>query len=283
MKTRVIKNVKETIFGEKKYTIMVYGELEDVKEVSGFYAVPVTFNGKTHKTKDINLDKSVLISGFNQHFSRTKKFNMGWAICAEPDTFDYETGVKICKRRFARSPMTTQNGRFLTSDMCQAIVDNEVEYIEKNIFSFIPQDTTGAGTIDKHVKGINKSEVDSIKKRVMDKVFGLETKPKVTTRIYPRDLVRFEMNGRTYVGIYKATIFDKSNNEMLRREMYFHAPVDNNGLVDHNKAMFFESVSPEVVLNKANIHDEKLINAYLRGAHNKEWDSQRGAFKLILD
>ena len=54
MKTRVIKNVKETIFREKKYTIMVYGELEDVKEVSGFYAVPVTFNGKTHKTKDIN-------------------------------------------------------------------------------------------------------------------------------------------------------------------------------------------------------------------------------------
>ena len=58
---------------------------------------------------------------------------MGFAICNSSDTFNINTGIKVAKKRFAKSPMTTQNGNFLTEDMLKAIVDNELNYILNNI------------------------------------------------------------------------------------------------------------------------------------------------------
>lgn len=140
MKNRIFESKKEVDYKNKKYTVYVYGEMIEENDIEGYYIVPIKFNGKTKKISLVDLDKKQHVTGYNQYFSRTKSFNMGWAICAEPDVFDREEGIKIAKRRFSRSPLKTQNGRFLTSDMCQSIVENEVEYVSKHIDAFLPKE-----------------------------------------------------------------------------------------------------------------------------------------------
>jgi hypothetical protein len=60
-----------------------------------------------------------------------KSLNMGWAICSEEDTFDVEIGIKLAKKRFYRhmGDLQTTNRNFLTDDMVEAIIQNEVNYI----------------------------------------------------------------------------------------------------------------------------------------------------------
>ena len=153
MKARKVSCIEHIQYNNKNYTVMVYGELKDVKEINGFAVIPVKFNGKCEKVRDVDTTYQALIPGFNQFYSKTKEFNMGWSICAEPDEFDFETGMNICKRRFSKSPITTQNGRFLTLDMCQAIVDNEVKYVIENISSYLPNENLGTNY---HNKPYNK-------------------------------------------------------------------------------------------------------------------------------
>lgn len=139
-KFKAFKSIKETKHNGRKYTILVYGEVNEVNEMTGFYTVPVVFNGKTNKPIAIDYDKRFITPSYKHYYGRTKVFNMGWSICSECDEFDLETGIKICRRRFNRSPITTQNGRFLTPDMCLAIVNNEADYIDKHIEMFLPKD-----------------------------------------------------------------------------------------------------------------------------------------------
>lgn len=138
-KFKTFKSIKETKYNGHKYTVLVYGEVNEVNEMTGFYTVPVVFNGKTNKPIAIDYDRRFITPSYKQFYGKTKVFNMGWAICSECDTFDLETGIKICRRRFNRSPITTQNGRFLTPDMCSAIVENEANYVVNHIEMFLPK------------------------------------------------------------------------------------------------------------------------------------------------
>ena len=138
-KFKTFKSIKETKHNGHKYTVLVYGEVNEVNEMTGFYTVPVVFNSKTNKPIAIDYDRRFITPSYKQFYGKTKVFNMGWAICSESDTFDLETGIKICRRRFNRSPITTQNGRFLTPDMCLAIVENEAKYVVNHIEMFLPK------------------------------------------------------------------------------------------------------------------------------------------------
>lgn len=113
------------------HTVLVYGEVSDDKFISGF--APVTFTRKGRIIKSVG--EPVIVN--SEFRSPVKKFNMGFAICNSSDTFDVNTGIKVAKKRFAKSPMTTQNSSFLTEDMLKAIVDNELNYILNNIDHFL--------------------------------------------------------------------------------------------------------------------------------------------------
>ena len=41
MRTKNFKCIRKTLHNGKVFTVMVYGELTEVKEMTGFYAVPV--------------------------------------------------------------------------------------------------------------------------------------------------------------------------------------------------------------------------------------------------
>ena len=69
---------------------------------------------------------------------------MGWAICSPQDTYDEKAGIELCKKRFRKSPLTAKTGLFLTNDMVNAILDNEVNYIKAHWGKFVPNDATNA-------------------------------------------------------------------------------------------------------------------------------------------
>lgn len=249
MKEKVVKSIREVEYKNKKYTIMVYGTINETKESNGFYVIPVTY--KNNKVKKVSFGNNSIIPGFNQLKGKTKEFNMGWSICSEPDVFDYDKGVEICKRRFSKSPMTTQNGRFLTPDMCQAIVDNEVDFIYRNIDKFLPPQE--------------------------------ETEDNQIAVIKDGDYVSFIKNGIKYVGIFKEYSYGGMFFDSASMKFYFLGSVTDNGLVDHNDIMFFRCFDGFVKLNKATDDEKTLIDAYLKGAHYREWDSNTNSFKLLID
>ena len=113
------------------FTVVVYGELWEDGKVDGIAVFPCKFtrDGKTVMEYDTKNNTSLWLKN---PYSRTKHFNMGWAICNPDDEFDIEKGIEICKKRFRKNDLTTQCGTFLTEDMIYAILNNEIRYIENH-------------------------------------------------------------------------------------------------------------------------------------------------------
>lgn len=131
-KVKTYYNYSEVVSSDgKSHTVLVYGEVRESNLISGF--APVTFTRKGRIVRSVG--EPIIVN--NEFRSPVKSFNMGFAICDASDTFDVNTGIKVAKKRFAKSPMTTQNGNFLTRDMLKAIVDNELSYILNNIDHFL--------------------------------------------------------------------------------------------------------------------------------------------------
>ena len=260
MKTRSVYCKKTFNTFDKTYHILVYGEISETKGVDGFFVVPVSYNGKTNRIVDVNFKDKQLVKGFNKFYSPTKSFNMGWAICVEPDEFNLDEGIKICKRRFAKSPMTTQNGRFLTKDMCQAIVDNEAIHIANRIESYLPKEDKNNNKYDFCFKfdkfGIKDDEFvveldanpikdfihnDAPTNNTDDKhecSCGDECKCKRDANLLyyepnkgsyePKkgDYVAWHYNGRKYLGIFNFRTESGGVCEEDRNHLFFFAPID---------------------------------------------------------
>ena len=112
--------------------LFVYGEMNEFSVVAAL--APVTATPRGHVIKEV-FDPIMYID--NPSMSRHRHFNMGWAICQKGDEFDVETGIRIARRRFSNSSLETQNGKWLNDDMCQAIIANELLYMEEHLNKFI--------------------------------------------------------------------------------------------------------------------------------------------------
>lgn len=133
------REVIDTVKNEK-HTILVYGELVQTNEAKGFLLAPVTYNKINHREIRSIDDRYVVLSR-NQDRRSTRQFNFGWAICDANDEFDLATGIKIAKRRFSDSPMTTTDVRFFSDDMIRSILENELNFIERNLeIKYLPDD-----------------------------------------------------------------------------------------------------------------------------------------------
>jgi hypothetical protein len=306
MKERIVKQIKETVYNNKKYTVMVLGALNEVNEINGFYIVPVTFNGKNNKVRSVEYDRRVNVPGYNEYYARTKTFNMGWAICNSDDVFSEEVGETICRRRFSKSPMKTQNGRFLTKDMCQAIVDNEVDYIINHISEFLPKYEVGDVEVDTdYIKDFVKDTLDkiySVRNKDYKKLFDsnkVDNKnidevlkdfdySSLYKNPYPYvptegEYISFTHEGQKYVGIYKTNI--PTINGKFSHRFYFLGPVNSdNGLIEHDKADVFITLTKDEMFDfKSTTPEEcELINAYLKGARNYVWIPEHKSFRLVF-
>ena len=128
---RFISNEKRMCNDGKERTICIYGELTESNLITGY--APVTFTRKGRKI--VSTGEPIIVD--KQFRSPVKTFNMGWTICDERDEYDPKYVMKEGKKRFAKSPLTTQNGNFLTRDMVTAIMENEIRYIANHIEKFI--------------------------------------------------------------------------------------------------------------------------------------------------
>ena len=137
MKVEEFYKTKDTFFRGRTYRVMVYGELTKTNKRDGVIMCRVTTSKDGRNIETFEKENRLILNGDKK---RTKSFNMGYAICSPEDEFDVDKGKKICKGRFTKYPITTQNGSFLTHDMVNAIVANEVEYIIKNIENFVRYD-----------------------------------------------------------------------------------------------------------------------------------------------
>ena len=78
-------------------------------------------------------------------FSRktlTRKFTLGLAICYPTDEFNEEIGIKLAKKRIEKGytlgTVYTNDVTMLTSDACEAELDNKFNFIVNNIDSYLP-------------------------------------------------------------------------------------------------------------------------------------------------
>ena len=115
------------------HTVLVYGEVCENNDLTGY--APVTFTRKGRVVKSVGTP--CIVDEWSKFHSPLRQFNMGFAICNSSDKFNLVSGIKIAKRRFAKSPLSTQNGSFLNIDMVCSIVDNELDYICQHIEKFM--------------------------------------------------------------------------------------------------------------------------------------------------
>lgn len=128
-KVKIFKK-KETFVDSygRNHVIFVYGELTKTNHLNGTAIAKVKYVSGDKRIVEI-VDEPTIINSTNSR-SSLKEFNFGWAICDPRDTFDEEKGIELCKKRFARTPLSTQEGKFLTDDMIEAILANEIEYLK---------------------------------------------------------------------------------------------------------------------------------------------------------
>lgn len=114
-------------------TILIYGELWEDGVVDGIRLQHVGLSRDGSAVLEV---KSETVGALSAPYARTKIFNMGWAICSPDDKFDESTGIEIAKRRFAKYPITTRSGNFLTDDMIHSIMENEYRFISSHFNNF---------------------------------------------------------------------------------------------------------------------------------------------------
>lgn len=131
----------------QKHTILVYGELIQTKRDDSFSIRRLSFNNNNYGR---NCTENYLIARERYYSKRPLRvFNFGWAICEQNDEFNLEEGIKIAKRRFSDSPMTTTDVRFFSDDMINSILLNEIQFIENNLVEkYLPNHTTTCSNDD---------------------------------------------------------------------------------------------------------------------------------------
>ena len=129
---KVKKYTEYGVVKDKKgleHQILVYGELTTEDALRGVRVSDVLYNRHNGQVSKV-LDSKVVKTG--KSYGATKTLNFGWAICHPNDKFDTAKAVELCKKRFSKSGISTQDCRFLTDDMVHSILKNELQYI-KNV------------------------------------------------------------------------------------------------------------------------------------------------------
>ena len=116
------------------YTVLIYAECVQTSKTKALLVQPVYTTRDGQKIVS-EAGRGQLLST-QRPYQRTRSLNIGWAICSDEDKFDMDAGVELCKKRFSRDPITTGCGRFLTDDMVNAIIMNELDYIANNFGKF---------------------------------------------------------------------------------------------------------------------------------------------------
>lgn len=113
------------------YKIFVYGEVAEDNALEGVEVRRVNYQHGSKKVVSASTEDSVILP-LGDNCSPVKKLNFGFAICAPEDEFNEQKGIEIARKRFSKSPITTQDCRFLKKDMVEAILNQTAEYVAEH-------------------------------------------------------------------------------------------------------------------------------------------------------
>ena len=113
------------------YKIFVYGEVVEDNALEGVEVRRVSYQHGSKKVVSDSTEDSIILP-LGDNCSPVKKLNFGFAICAPEDEFNEEKGIEIARKRFSKSPITTQDCRFLKKDMVEAILNQTAEYVAEH-------------------------------------------------------------------------------------------------------------------------------------------------------
>ena len=271
----------------QKHTILVYGELLQTNDDKGFILAPITYKKKDRNNIVSFDDKYVVLSRHND-LRPTREFNFGWAICDPNDEFDMATGVKLAKKRFSDSPMTTTDVRFFSDDMIAAILKNELNFIQEHLEDkYLPDDYKNGcngecETCQRHdceSKGSIGPEVktyDESKELEHTEEFPSIKLECDTTNAYENfkhgDFIKFNHNGYTKYGIVRSL-----NNGVINMYWEFTCFNRNNYAFETNTAHEVENISINEYSKSDNLHYCKpylFANNKLEEVFGYRWDSR---------
>ena len=113
------------------YTIFVYGEVTEEKLLDGIEVRRVKYNHWTGERA--TSEDNFTIYPLGDNCSPTKTFNYGYAICSPEDEFDEKIGIEVARRRFSKSPIRTQDCRFLKKGMVHPVKQKQMIKRENDI------------------------------------------------------------------------------------------------------------------------------------------------------
>ena len=223
------------------YTILVYGEVTEVKALDGIEVRRVRFRHGDNKVVD---NGESLFYPLGENCSPSKELNFGWAICNPNDAFDENVGIEICKKRFSKAPIKTQDCRFLKEDMVLAILNQTAEYVANNEFK----------TALEHIEAdLNVAENfhngEIVKSALSDAVFYAlrivddEKAPEHTTLINWLVDTDIQVSNFTckqlHLGAFNKNIRKATDEEKAKVQKYFREHYNNQW--DENNAKFIKA------------------------------------------
>lgn len=115
-------------------TVVGMRQQTSVKESIVIQRVNTTPGGKVL----VESDEMIVPLTFDNQEGIRKEFYMGYSICHKDDVDDYDVNIatKLAERRFSR-PLVSYNFTYLNADMCEVLVNNEADYIAKNIDKYL--------------------------------------------------------------------------------------------------------------------------------------------------
>lgn len=149
------------------YKIFVYGEVTEENTLDGVEVRRVRYQRGSGNVVSAGNETVVLPLGDN--CSPTKSFNYGYAICAPGDEFDEKKGIEIAKKRFSKSPIKTQDCRFLKKGMVEAILQQSIEYVATHELANVIEK---AETMERFFQTFHNGEIVKDKDLIYPVCFG---------------------------------------------------------------------------------------------------------------
>ena len=249
------------------YTIMVYGERWEEGYIDGMIIQRAKFSKDGRKVMDLSTDHEEIL--LNRPYTRTRYFNMGWAICSPEDKFDETVGIELCKKRFRKSPLKTETGLFLTEDMINALLENEINYIEKNWSKFVHSNENTQNENDEQVKSefekTNNCE-EKVEKKVNDD--GTNVEPGMHVRLLGED------DGRVTIAHVKDV--DDKNIYFSWIAKYGHGFFSFN----YSNGAASLSVPKDTKLRKAKEYEVVTALKIIENNTTVKWDGRKRPFRF---
>jgi len=261
-----VKTFKKTeVFVDKngeKHIILVYGELTKTNHLNGVMVSKVKYVAGDRRI--IDFENEPMIINSTDSYSSLKEFNFGWAICDPRDKFDEAKGIEFCKKRFGRTPLSTQEGKFLTDDMIEAILANEIEFLKnEKLIPSISKSSYNKVEVDENISKATKGGLRNVANSVTEEAHNSNER---RGTFKDGDILRliWKNNQVSYAAYHSV--------DGVKKTVTFYWLVSSSEHGVHFVCPLTESVNEFLSVEKAKRSEILEIESLIKERFNKRWN-----------